>query len=223
MSTYLILDLLVLAVPLLLSFDRKVAFFRRWPAVFGSIVSVGGVYVVWDIFAAKRGDWSFNEEFVGDITIGGLPLEEVLFFVVVPYACIFVLEVVRAYLPEKELALSRGVFAGLGAVLITLGLIFFPYAYTLTVLVVTGAFFLLAGLIGYRFVTRRSFWLALGISYLPFLVSNGILTGLPVVVYGKGHILGIRIGTIPLEDFFYSLSLLGFGYLVFLLLDRGGK
>jgi lycopene cyclase domain-containing protein len=221
MSLYLLLDLLVIAFPFLLSFDRKVAFYRRWPATAASILLVGTVYIVWDVFATLRGDWSFSEAHTGALRIAGLPLEEILFFITVPYACIFILEVVRAYFPDRQFSFSRGWLALLGAALLLAGLIFYRRPYTLTVFSVTAAFFFLGGLIGRRELGRRSFWLALAISYVPFLIANGVLTGVPVVLYGEGHILGIRVGTIPLEDFFYSFSMLGFNYLVFLLLrDR---
>jgi lycopene cyclase domain-containing protein len=220
MSLYLLLDILVISVPLALSFDRKVAFYRHWPAVGLSILTVGTVYVVWDMLATRRGDWSFSEEYTGALRIGGLPLEEILFFVVVPYACIFVLEVLRAYLPEKEWLLPRRLHALLGGLLIVAGLVFYRMPYSLTVFVVTGAFFLLIGLERPGPADRRSFWLTLAISYVPFLIANGVLTAMPVVMYGQGHTLGIRIGSIPLEDFFYSLSMLGFYFLVYLILEE---
>jgi lycopene cyclase domain-containing protein len=218
MSLYLLLDLLVILFPFVLSFDRKVAFYRHWPATAASIVIVGAVYIIWDVFATLRGDWSFSKEYTGGLRIAGLPIEEILFFVVVPYACIFILEVVRAYFREREFTFPRGWLALLGTLLLTVGLVFYTRPYTLTVFAVTGAFFFIAGLIGREQLGRRSFWLALAISYIPFLIANGVLTGMPIVLYGEGHILGIRIGTIPLEDFFYSFSMLGFNYLVFLLL-----
>jgi lycopene cyclase domain-containing protein len=42
----------------------------------------------------------------------------------------------------------------------------------------------------------------------PFLIVNGMLTALPVVEYNDAHTLGIRVFTIPLEDFFYFFLLL---------------
>ena len=227
MSLYLLLDIVVIIFPLLLSFDRKVAFYRRWPAAGISIALVGAVYILWDVFAARRGDWRFSEEYTGELRIAGLPLEEILFFVAVPYACIFILEVVRAYFPERRFTFSRGALAAVGGVMLAAALIFYQRPYTLTVLAVTAAFFFISGLIAREQLGRRSFWLALAISYVPFVVANGVLTGMPIVLYGEGHILGIRIGTIPLEDFFYSFTMLGFNYLVFLLLRDvwvlGGK
>lgn len=219
MSLYLILDFLVLLFPLLLSFDRRVAFYKRWPAVWSSIVITGVIYIVWDIFATKRGDWHFSETYTESLRIYGLPLEEILFFIVVPYACIFILEVVRSYTSERFFDFPRWVAAGLGTLFLLIALVFYTRPYTLTVFSVMAAFFFIGGLTAKYYLGTRSFWLAMAISYVPFLVANGVLTGMPVVLYGREHILGVRIGSIPLEDFFYSFTLLGFNYLLFLILN----
>ena len=42
----------------------------------------------------------------------------------------------------------------------------------------------------------------------PFLVVNGFLTSLPVVWYDNAENLGLRIYTIPLDDFVYLMGLL---------------
>ncbi len=48
------------------------------------------------------------------------------------------------------------------------------------------------------------------LSLVAFFIVNSVLTGLPVVLYSDEVIWGIRIFTIPLEDFFYNTSMLGF-------------
>jgi lycopene cyclase domain-containing protein len=46
------------------------------------------------------------------------------------------------------------------------------------------------------------------VSLFPFYIVNGILTAWPVVLYNNTQNMGIRIGTIPFEDHFYSMALL---------------
>ncbi|WP_455381813.1 lycopene cyclase domain-containing protein [Salinispira pacifica] len=218
MSLYLIVDLAVLFFPLVLSFDRKVAFYRRWPAAFTAIITVGAIFVVWDIFATQRGDWSFSSDHTGHLRIFGLPLEEILFFVTVPYACIFVYEVVRAYFPERGIYFTSWMASILGILFVAAGLVFYTQPYTLTVLVVCGVFFLLTAAVAPHVLMSSWFWAALGICYLPFLVVNGVLTAIPVVSYSDGHIWGVRLVTIPLEDVFYSFVLIAANFLVHILL-----
>ncbi|HET9916194.1 MAG TPA: lycopene cyclase domain-containing protein, partial [Candidatus Binatia bacterium] len=55
---------------------------------------------------------------------------------------------------------------------------------------------------------------------IPFAIVNTILTALPVVRYSSSAIWGVRLGTIPVEDFFYNYSLLSFYLLSYRLLGR---
>jgi lycopene cyclase domain-containing protein len=46
------------------------------------------------------------------------------------------------------------------------------------------------------------------VGLIPFFIVNGILTSLPVVIYDNSKNLGIRIGTVPVEDAFYFMSMM---------------
>ena len=61
-----------------------------------TLLPVVAVFVVWDIYAIARDQWDFDPaQTVGVLLPGGLPLEELLFFLVVPIASILSLEAVR--------------------------------------------------------------------------------------------------------------------------------
>ncbi len=213
---YAWINLLIITGPLALSFDSRVSYFRRWPAVFLTVLVVGLFYVAWDIFATRRGDWSFNFKYLTGTRWRGLPVEEVFFFVTVPFSCIFILECVRAYLPEVTLPFSLPPYFFAAFLFGALAYRFRERFYTRSVFLVCGGFFLLAGFLGADMVSSSHFWTALLITYIPFVIFNGFLTGLPIVIYNPRAILGIRVASIPLEDFFYSFSMLGFYFLVFL-------
>ena len=62
-----------------------------------TLATVAPVFLLWDLYAIARGHWGFDpEQTVGVVLPGGLPLEELLFFLVVPIASVLTLEAVRA-------------------------------------------------------------------------------------------------------------------------------
>jgi lycopene cyclase domain-containing protein len=110
MNLYLWILVGIAAIPLLLSFDRKVHYVSRWPAVFAAAGVVGVVYIGWDILKTSAGVWDFVERHSGSLRIFGLPLPEILFFVVVPFSCLFIYEVVQVYFKEGRLAIPRWIW-----------------------------------------------------------------------------------------------------------------
>ncbi len=214
MSLYVMINLLIVFFPVVLSFDKKVAFHKRWLPLLLSIILVGAAYIAWDVWATARGDWWFSPEHIGLYHLLGLPPGEWLFFVTVPYACIFVYECLRAYLTQKQWNLSSWVLILAGSLVLTAGLIFHSQDYSLTVAI---AFFisLLVAALFYRDMIRQNItWIYLAITMLLFLVVNSFLAGIPIVNYNPGAFSGIRVITIPLEDFAYNSS-----YLMFILMS----
>ena len=73
---------------------------RRWRRLLAALACVVPVFVVWDWYAISRGHWTFDPaRTTGAVLPGSLPLEELLFFLVVPFAAILTLEAVRAVHP----------------------------------------------------------------------------------------------------------------------------
>jgi lycopene cyclase domain-containing protein len=220
MNLYLWIDLAILAIPLALSFDRKVHYMRRWPAVLVAAAIVAAIFIPWDILKTRAGVWGFNKRFVGEFAFFGLPAGEILFFLVVPFSCIFIYEVVRAYFRERPVRVARFVWLVAAAGLAVLGVVYRHRVYTLTVLISVAVVLVLAALWQPRLLRSFHFWLAVALTYVPFLIFNGILTAVPLVVYNSADIWGARVYTIPVEDFFYSFSLLGLVILVYQPLRR---
>ena len=220
MSAYLIINLLIIIFPLLLSFDRKVAYYKNILAVIFSILVVGLIYIIWDIIAVSRGDWSFNSDFVTGFNIINLPLEEILFFITVPYSCIFIYEVIKSYFREKKLRINYSLIIAALIIFSGTAVYFNNQYYTFTVLLFSAVFLLLA-LTFYRSILfSKSYWLTILISYIPFFIVNYFLTSLPVVEYNEKAIWGMRIITIPVEDFFYSYSLISLCLMVYLIIKN---
>jgi len=71
--------------------------YSKWRRLLLSIVPVAVVFSVWDLYAIAHNHWTFDSSHVtGVVFPGGLPLDEVLFFIVVPIAAILTLEAVRS-------------------------------------------------------------------------------------------------------------------------------
>ena len=70
--------------------------YRQWRRLLLTLLPVGAVFVTWDLYAISAGHWSFDKsQLLGATLPGGLPLEELLFFLVVPTASLLALEAVH--------------------------------------------------------------------------------------------------------------------------------
>ena len=206
--TYLFLDITSILFPLLLSFDKKVAFYKTWKFLFPAILINALFFIVWDELFTQKAVWDFNPKYITGIYLGHLPIEEILFFVCVPYSCVFIYEVCKAYISKNILqSISSKITIALFLFCFALSILYYNKTYTIVnaliccVLLVLTHFFFPKQLLG-------KFYLAYIISLVPFLICNGILTSLPIVLYNNAENMNIRIFTIPFEDSIYCLSLL---------------
>jgi len=73
-----------------------VGVYRRVRRLALTIAPVLVVFVAWDLYAISRGHWQFDPaQTLGVVLPGGLPLDELLFFLVIPLAAVLTLEAVR--------------------------------------------------------------------------------------------------------------------------------
>lgn len=206
--TYLLLDIVSVAFPFLLSFDKKVTFYKTWKYLFPSMVIVGLFFLAWDILFTSKGVWGFNPEFITGKYLFNLPIEEVLFFICVPYSCVFIYEVCNAYIKRDLLGnYSKLISIIISLVCIVICFLFYNKTYTIVNVGICLLLILFATFI-YQFENLGRFYIAYLVSLIPFLICNGILTALPVVTYNNDENMALRIYTIPLEDTLYCLSLL---------------
>ena len=208
--TYFLILAAAVAGPLALSFDKKVAFYKKWKYLFLPVFIPALLYIAWDIYFTSKGVWSFNNEYVTGVKLYNLPVEEILFFFIVPYCCIFIYECIRSYFPRlKNKKQADRLLWLLATTLLITGIIFYDKYYTSWTFILTAVF------IGIIYLFRNffkafdavSFAIAYLVIVIPFLIVNGFLTSIPVVLYNDAENLGIRIYTIPFEDVFYGMLL----------------
>ena len=74
---------LVITLPLELVLQARV--YRRLRALLWALVPVVVVFSIWDVAGIAREHWTYNARYVTGIQLGlGMPLEELVFFVVIP-------------------------------------------------------------------------------------------------------------------------------------------
>lgn len=62
---------------------------------------------------------------------------------------------------------------------------------------------------------RKLFWYFHFFVLFMEVLTNGYLTWRPIVIYGESFFLNFRIGTIPIEDFFYGFGLISYNVILF--------
>jgi lycopene cyclase domain-containing protein len=209
---YLALNIGSFIVPFLFSFYPKANFSKKWKYVLPAIIITAIVFILWDELFTQMGIWGFNEKYLTGMKIMSLPLEEVLFFFCIPYACIFMYFALN-YLIQRDYFYPHHEI--ISSVIIFFMLLFGGYyignAYT-------GVTFMALGLfLAYQMLKLRPrymgrFYFAFMFILIPFFIVNGILTGSwidePVVWYNDNENMSIRLGTIPVEDVFYGMLMI---------------
>ncbi len=196
--------------------DRAWVSFRKY---FISIAFVSTGFLIWDAFATTFGHWGFAKEYTLGPRIFGMPLEEILFFVTTPYACLFIFESVKYFYTQKtggiEILMSEEqmrknkIIWRVGAVFsLLVTMLTWPNYYTVTIFALLSILLFWMSYTNNELFRKMSFWYGMLVVYVPFFIMNSILTSFPVVWYSSEAIMGIRVGTIPLEDFFYNFSLI---------------
>lgn len=208
---YLLLNLVSFIIPFTLSFYPRANFAKKWKYALPAILITGLVFIIWDVVFTYMEVWSFNQKYLSGIYIFNLPIEEVLFFFCIPYACFFTYFalnhlVEKDYLfPHHELISSVLIF-----MLLVMGIYYISQWYTGVTFILT-ALFLSYQMLKLKPRYMGRFYFAFIFILIPFFLVNGILTGSfieePVVLYNDNENLGIRIGTIPIEDTFYGMLL----------------
>jgi len=216
-SLYLIINLGTFLCAFFLSFDKNINYQKSWKSSLLSSIIIGIPFIFWDIIFTKNKFWGFNKEYITEIYIYNLPVEEILFFICIPFSCTFIYEVCKHYF--KKLNMDK--FNTLFNVLIILYSIFLIILekeigyYTLSVVISTSIILLWFHYNNYYTYIPIAFL----ISIIPFLIVNGILTGSfteePIVWYNENQKINQRILSIPMEDVLYSFTLIVSNIIVF--------
>lgn len=208
---FLALDLGSIAIPLFFSFHPKTPFYKTWSSAWPALTLTAFFFISWDMLFTSRGIWGFNPAYNTGYLLGNLPMEEALFFICIPYACLYTYFVVarslRGFVFKQENLVNYSLLAGCVLVVILSRGRWYP---TVTFSLLAALLVVLKFWAKVKYLGR--FYLAYAIILIPFFLVNGILTGSgiqeEVVWYDQTENLTYRMGTIPVEDVFYGMLLI---------------
>ena len=210
--SYLAIDIATIIIPFFFSFHSRIRFHEKFKAFFPAMILSGCIYLSWDVYFTSQEIWGFNRDYLVSIYIWRLPIEELLFFICIPFSCVFSHYTLIAVFPDWVLSRSTTNFVTIALVVVLVVMIIFYYDKLYTII---NAFFTLSIML-FTLLLKPSllsrFYMAWGLLLLPFFMVNGLLTGTlidaPIVWYNNAQNLGIRMFTIPVEDVFYGMGLI---------------
>ncbi|UUC45993.1 lycopene cyclase domain-containing protein [Flavobacterium cerinum] len=208
--TYLLINLLTVIICFIFSFDKRIQFNKQFPVFLRSGILVAIPFIIWDIFFTKIGVWWFNKTYTLGISLFGLPLEEWLFFICIPFSCIFTFFCLDKFFNLNWTIAYNNIIVFVSVIVCAVfALLYADKIYTLVTAIIT-----MLTLIFLHFIARVD-WigkasLVFFILMLGFFPVNGVLTGTgleaPIVNYNPEEFLNIRLLTIPVEDAVYGYA-----------------
>jgi len=212
MYLYLLLNLGSFSIPFLYSFEKKMRFIKHWKAVFSSLLIVATFFLIWDAIFTANGVWGFNPDYHIDILLFGMPIDEWMFFVCIPYASIFIHYSLAYFKPNLLIStkITKLITLFFLVILVPIILMNVDKMYTLVNYISLEFILLMGFFFGIKYLQR--FYISFLIILIPFFIVNGVLTGTgieePIVWYNNAENLGIRLLTIPLEDIGYAFTMI---------------
>ena len=213
---YLYILLFSISIPLFYTLLFK-DYIKYWKYFTISTLLVAAIFLIWDYYFTEIGVWSFNDNYCLGIKKLGMPLEEWLFFLVIPFCSLFIHYCAITVNPNFKFNKKASFYLTLILIFISLTLAIANISkYYTAVNFFILAIILFLGLLFFR-THLQKFYASFIIILIPFFIVNGILTGsfieTSIVSYNDLENLKIRLFTIPVEDIGYAFSML-FGNLM---------
>jgi lycopene cyclase domain-containing protein len=208
--TYLLINFFTIIICFIYSFDRRIKFNLQFIPFIKASVLVSIPFILWDVWFTKIGVWWFNYNYVIGLSILGLPIEEWMFFICIPFSCVFTYFCLTRFFNFSWVNGFNNIIAFLTIIIcVVVALLNIDKTYTLVTAIITALTMIYLHLIvRVEWIGQAS--LIFFILMLGFFPVNGVLTGTgleqPIVNYNPSEFLNIRMGTIPIEDAVYGYA-----------------
>lgn len=210
--TYLLINFFAVLICFIFSFHPKIKFSRHFAAFFKASSLVAVFFIAWDVYFTANGVWWFNDKYLLGLRIFGLPVEEILFFICIPFSCVFTYYCLDKFFKlDWKFSAERILVIILMFIFLAVAILNLDKIYTAVTMITT-----IATLAVLHFGLKITWLGKATVIYLilspGFLSVNGILTGTgldsPVVNYNPADFMGIRLWTIPVEDAVYGYEMI---------------
>lgn len=227
MSLYLWVNLMSISVPFLVSFHPRIELYKHWKQLFLSMIITMIPYIIWDVYFTHMEYWGFNEQYLSGIDLINLPVEEWLFFICIPYACVFTHVAILRINPRLKLNRPTTKKISIGLMILFAMVLLFNLDKAYTSVDMLFGMIILAVVYFKNIDLLSSFYLTFLFMLIPFFLVNGVLTGTgiegEIVWYDDVQNLGQRLGTIPVEDVVYAFSLILMNLFLFISISKNQK
>lgn len=210
--TYLAINFFTIIICFVFSFHPKIKFHKHFGAFLLSSIIVATFFIAWDVWFTANGVWWFNDKYLIGKRLFGLPIEELLFFICIPFSCVFTYFCLDKFFKLNWKPSIEKVFVTISIIsCFILAIIFQEKIYSFVTFLTTAiTLIVLFFILKVKWIGKASF---IYLVLMPgFLAVNGILTGTgldsPIVNYKPKDFIGFRILTIPIEDTVYGYEMI---------------
>lgn len=208
--TYALVLLFTVVICFISSFDKRILFVNHFTSFIKSALIVAVPYILWDVWFTSEGVWWFDTSYTLGWVVAGLPIEEWLFFICIPFSCVFTYFCIDKFFDLTGLKMFNNLIVFVSIIIYSLiALLNYDKLYTfITALSIIISMIYLHMVVHAKWISQASFTYT--ILMLGFFPVNGVLTGswIPsaIVNYNPNEFLGIRMLTIPIEDAVYGYA-----------------
>jgi lycopene cyclase domain-containing protein len=206
---YTLIILVMSVITMFLFVKKTIVFFTELKYMLPAILFSGAIFILFNHRLLETGIISFNPGFLAGKYVFNLPVEELLFLLVISLFSFSVYILITVLFPNFE---KPNLFLVVSVILL-LGFGFGAW-YSRQKLIPFFIFFLITIYLGYTIFRNRfkmhltKFYVSYAIAVIPYFLIKGLLYSLPVILYNSDYTLGIRLLHTPVEEFGYFFLLM---------------
>ena len=198
--TFLSIDILVFLIPMFFMRDKRFESKRTFNQLIPGLFCIAALFTVWDLAFSHSLIRTFNPRYVIGFYFLGIPFEEYLLFLLIPFSitvCYEYLLCIRPHVKSKHN--GNRLATALAVLFLIVAMVFHHRSYTFytclfsSLLLQFNVYFLRSNFLG-------RYFFVFAVALVPMMLIHSVLTSHPIIEYSHSAISGVLIGTVPFED-----------------------